>query len=99
MSAPACSARLGCGERSSSSTRGPNRRPSRGCAWDFAWPEAKVALEYEGAYHFEDGQIVRDDDRVNRLRAAGWIVIRVSAADLRNLDAVVEKVKVELASR
>ena len=36
---------------------------------------------------------------MNRLRAAGWIVIRVSAADLRNLDAVVEKVKVELASR
>ena len=66
---------------------------------DFAWPEVKVALEYEGAYHFEDGQIVRDDDRVNRLRAAGWIVIRVSAADLRNLDAVVEKVRIALASR
>ena len=67
--------------------------------FDFAWPEAKVALEYEGAYHFEDGQIVRDDERVSRLRAAGWVVIRISAADLRNLDAVVERVRAALAAR
>lgn len=66
---------------------------------DFAWPEAKVALEYEGAYHFEDGQIIRDDDRIDRLRAAGWLVIRISAADLRNLDAVVQKIRLALASR
>jgi very-short-patch-repair endonuclease len=64
---------------------------------DFAWPEARVALEYEGAYHFEEGQIVRDDARVARLRAAGWEVIRMSAADLRDLDAVVEKVRSALA--
>jgi Protein of unknown function (DUF559) len=67
--------------------------------FDFAWPEARVALEYEGAYHFDEAQIVRDDERVDRLRAAGWIVIRISAADLRNLDAVVEKVRIALASR
>ena len=67
--------------------------------FDFAWPEAKVALEYEGAYHFEDGQIVRDDERVSRLRAAGWVVIRISAPDLRNLDAVVDKVRAALATR
>jgi very-short-patch-repair endonuclease len=67
---------------------------------DFAWPEAKVALEYEGAYHFlENGQIDRDDERIERLRAAGWLVIRISAADLRNLDAVVDKVRAALAAR
>ncbi len=38
-------------------------------------------------------------ERIERLRAAGWLVIRVSAADLRNLDAVVEKVRAALASR
>ena len=70
-----------------------------GARVDFAWPEAKVALEYEGAYHFEDGQIVRDDERIERMRAAGWLVIRISAADLRNLDAVVEKVRIALAAR
>lgn len=65
---------------------------------DLAWPEAKVALEYEGAYHFDDGQIVRDDERIARLRAAGWIVIRVSSVDLRDLDHVVDKVRTVLAS-
>jgi hypothetical protein len=60
---------------------------------DLAFPEAKVAIEYEGAYHFEDGQILRDDVRYARLRAAGWTVIRLSAADLRDLDAVVARVR------
>jgi hypothetical protein len=66
---------------------------------DFAWPEAMVALEYEGAYHFDETQIVRDDARIERLQAAGWLVIRISAADLRNLDAVVQKIRAALATR
>lgn len=66
---------------------------------DLAWPDAKVALEYEGAYHFDGVQIVRDDARIARLEAAGWIVIRVAAADLRTLDAVVAKVAAALAVR
>jgi len=68
-----------------------------GGAWlgrvDLAFPEARVAIEYEGAYHFEDGQIARDDVRYARLRAAGWTVIRLSAADLRDLDAVVARIR------
>ena len=63
---------------------------------DLAFPDARVAVEYEGAYHFEDGQIVRDDARYERLRAAGWTVIRLSAADLRDLDTVVERVRAVL---
>jgi hypothetical protein len=66
---------------------------------DLAFPAAKVVVEYEGAYHFEDGQIVRDDERYARLRAAGWTVIRLSAADLRNLDAVVARVRAALGGR
>lgn len=66
---------------------------------DFGWPEVKVAVEYEGAHHFEDGQIVVDHERLALLQAAGWLVIRVSAADLRKLDAVVEKVRAAIASR
>ncbi len=60
---------------------------------DFAWPEAKLAVEYEGAYHFEGSQIVRDDARLDRLVAAGWRVIRLSAADLHDLDAVVARIR------
>jgi hypothetical protein len=63
---------------------------------DLAFPEAKIAIEYEGAYHFEDGQIIRDDARYARLRGAGWTVIRLSAADLRDLDAVVARVRAAL---
>jgi hypothetical protein len=60
---------------------------------DLAWPEARLAVEYEGAYHFEGSQIVRDDARLDRLAAAGWRVIRLSAADLRDLDAVVARIR------
>lgn len=64
---------------------------------DLAFPEERLAIEYEGAYHFEDGQIVRDDARIARLIAAGWRVIRLSAADLRDLVLVVERIRSELA--
>jgi very-short-patch-repair endonuclease len=60
---------------------------------DFAWPEARLVLEYEGAHHFEGPQIVRDDARIARLVAAGWRVSRISAADLRDSDRVVETVR------
>jgi hypothetical protein len=63
---------------------------------DLAFPEAKIAVEYEGAYHFEDDQIIRDDVRYAALRAAGWTVIRVSAADLRDFDALVGRVRAAL---
>ena len=63
---------------------------------DLAWPEARLAVEYEGAYHFQGTQIVRDDARIERLVAAGWRVIRLSAIDLRDLDAVVARVRGEL---
>jgi hypothetical protein len=60
---------------------------------DFAWPEARLAIEYEGAYHFEGCQIVRDNARYDRLIALGWRVIRLSAADLHDLDAVVARIR------
>jgi very-short-patch-repair endonuclease len=63
---------------------------------DLAWPEARLAVEYEGAHHFQGAQIVRDDARLARLDAAGWRVIRLSAADLRDLDSVVARVRMAL---
>ncbi|WP_156118999.1 DUF559 domain-containing protein [Modestobacter caceresii] len=64
---------------------------------DFAWPEAKLIVEYEGAHHFEAEQIVADDQRYAVLVAAGWRVIRLSAPDLRDLDSVVRRVRDALA--
>ena len=65
---------------------------------DLAWPEARVIVEYEGAYHFDGVQIVKDDGRYARLIAAGWHVIRLSSADLHDLDAVTERIRAALAS-
>jgi very-short-patch-repair endonuclease len=64
---------------------------------DFAWPEARLAVEYDGEYHFEEDQIPADDERLARLRAVGWRVLRVSAADLRDLDALVARIRAALA--
>jgi hypothetical protein len=49
---------------------------------DFAWPQQRLALEYDGAWHAEPGQFARDRERLNRLTAAGWRVVFVTAADL-----------------
>jgi very-short-patch-repair endonuclease len=49
---------------------------------DFAWPEQKVAVEYDGLWHAEAGQFAKDRRRLNRLTAAGWRVVFVTAADL-----------------
>jgi hypothetical protein len=62
-------------------------------AVDLAWPEARLIVEYEGAYHFDELQIVKDDDRYARLVAAGWRVVRLSAPDLRDMDAVVRRIR------
>jgi hypothetical protein len=66
---------------------------------DFAWPEERLVVEYEGAYHFDGVQIVRDDARIAALQAAGWRVIRISAADLRDLEALVARVRAALLLR
>jgi hypothetical protein len=49
---------------------------------DFAWPERKVALEYDGLWHADPEQFAKDRRRLNRLREAGWTVVFVTAADL-----------------
>ena len=66
---------------------------------DMAWPAQRVVVEYEGEYHFDGVQIVRDDARLARLAAAGWLVIRVAAHDLRALDDVVARIRIALAER
>jgi hypothetical protein len=65
---------------------------------DLGWPEAKLAVEYEGAHHFDGAQIVRDDARYAALLAADWRVIRLSASDLHDLDGVVRRVRAALAA-
>lgn len=53
---------------------------------DLGYPEWKIAIEYDGAYHFANGveQGRRDNERVEAMLDAGWRVIRLNALDLRN---------------
>ena len=60
---------------------------------DLAWPEARLVVEYEGPHHFDAAQIAEDDARYAALQAAGWRVIRLANADLRDLDVVVDRIR------
>jgi very-short-patch-repair endonuclease len=58
---------------------------------DLAWPDAKVAVEYDGAWHWTQRR--HDDRRRDRLRELGWTVIVVSGDDLADrTDAFVSRV-------
>jgi hypothetical protein len=49
---------------------------------DLAWPEFKLAVEYEGDHHRERGQFRRDIARLDAMRVAGWTVVRLTADDV-----------------
>lgn len=53
---------------------------------DLGYPEWKIAIEYEGEYHFTGGieQARRDASRHEAMADAGWIVLRATARDLRD---------------
>lgn len=61
---------------------------------DLAFPESRVAIEYDGReVHERSDVFVRDRQRQNALLAAGWLVLRYTAQDLRlRPDAVVAEV-------
>ncbi|MEU4742228.1 DUF559 domain-containing protein [Actinosynnema sp. NPDC023658] len=64
---------------------------------DFAWPEARVALEYDGyAAHVDKAQAdrARDED----LRRRGWKVLRAGASDLRDPTELFRHLSVQLSS-
>jgi hypothetical protein len=58
------------------------RSTGRPLRLDFAWPEHRVALEYDGLWHGEAGQLAKDRRRLNLLMDAGWRIVFATAADL-----------------
>jgi hypothetical protein len=64
---------------------------------DFAYPELRLAIEYDGLWHAEEGQFAKDRRRLNRLSAAGWRVIFVTADDLRHPERLIARLVAELA--
>jgi hypothetical protein len=63
---------------------------------DFAWPDRKVAVEYDGLWHAEAGQFARDRRRLNSLHAAGWRIVFVTAPDMHQEDHLVNRLATAL---
>ena len=67
---------------------------------DLAWPEYRVAIEYDGRWHDEPGQRAADSERHERLVDAGWLVVHVRSDDLFDRpSAVVARIVSRLRDR
>jgi hypothetical protein len=67
---------------------------------DLAYPEHRVAVEYEGEGHSEAAQIVRDIAREEDFAQAGWLLVRISKRHMKNeAQAAVAKSRAALLSR
>jgi len=67
---------------------------------DLAFPEPKVAVEYDGSWR--DGELWalnRDRDRLNRIQAAGWEIVFVTAKLLHDPARMVHTVRAALDRR
>jgi very-short-patch-repair endonuclease len=60
---------------------------------DLAFPDQRIAIEYDGAWHDEPGQLSRDRRRMNRLSATGWTVFFVTAVDMHDPVALVARIR------
>lgn len=59
---------------------------------DLALPDIRFAIEYDGQWHVDAGQLGRDRARLRELNQAGWYVYHVTREDLRNPDDVVRNI-------
>ncbi|HEX8347575.1 MAG TPA: DUF559 domain-containing protein [Actinoplanes sp.] len=67
---------------------------------DLAYPQWRIAMEYEGDHHRGRSQFRRDVNRLNQLRSAGWLVLRFTADDvLRRPRLVVAQVAAAIKER
>jgi very-short-patch-repair endonuclease len=75
-----------------------HRVPAANARLDLAYPQVKLAIEYDGDHHRDRRQFARDVARLNRPRLLGWTVLRFTADDvLRHPDRVVAQVRAALA--
>ena len=61
-------------------------RGRHGESWrvDFAWPESRVAAEYDSVeWHAGRAEMLRDKARFAGVQDAGWIVVPVVVDDVR----------------
>jgi hypothetical protein len=65
---------------------------------DFAWPELKVAVEYDGFdWHSDPDQLRRDRQKRAALQELGWVVISIVFDDVRHRSwEMVRRIEVQL---
>ena len=67
---------------------------------DFVCLKAKLVVEVDGATHSNSAALDRDAERTRIIEAAGFHVIRVGNADMRNnLDGVLETILAHMMAR
>jgi hypothetical protein len=67
---------------------------------DLAYPDAKIAIEYEGDRHRTDKKRFRRDiERYRQLEDAGWRVIRVAGIDAAGIEAAIVSIRGALRTR
>ncbi|MFD0784884.1 endonuclease domain-containing protein [Micromonospora azadirachtae] len=67
---------------------------------DLAWPEFKIAIEYDGLWHLDPEQFHRDRQRLNRILGDDWIVLHVTSKRMReDFDGFLTEVRAALTSR
>jgi len=67
---------------------------------DLAYPQWRIAIEYEGDHHRERATFRKDVHRFNALREAGWLALRFTADDvLGRKEQVVQKVRHAIIER
>lgn len=64
---------------------------------DFAWPEERIAVEYDGWWHGQPQNVPKDRRRLNRLTAAGWTVLFATADDIDDPVQLVARIGAALA--
>lgn len=67
---------------------------------DLAWPEYRVAVEYDGHWHGDPDQLHLDRRRLNRLATEGWLVLHVTSRRLHHdFPGVLKEIRAALMSR
>jgi very-short-patch-repair endonuclease len=66
---------------------------------DLAYPEAKLAIEYDGSTHFDRGRALRDRDGDLELGDLGWDTMRFGSIDLETRPQTVRRVTRRLEAR
>jgi hypothetical protein len=66
---------------------------------DLAYPDLRIAIEYDGLWHGESTAFLADRRRLNRLQAAGWVVVHVTVEDLRHPGPLLAHLRALLVER